>query len=321
MGKNPEDRDTAKIAALLTQGFANSSLAGLMFTHAASELLPKGSEKNAINIGETAGGNGNRRTPPGQVIQPQQGTPQNVPQPAPRVRVEGEAPPAPQRAPSPQPATPGENAGEVTFTPLTGEEAPDEIINRVSAMGGDEFAQLGQGGFNRINLPLGEKLRGNADGIASLEDALKKANDELAKAKSELGDNPTEQQIQNYVNLSAKPQFFNEALTIAKTEKPSAPPSEPPPVEASKPPLLPPEPKPAAPSAPVASERPNQPFQELSEKEKAKQLASARRMVEERYRFASPEILAQKLAEFDKQSPQPVVEATKKGNQKCAGWK
>ena len=141
----------------------------------------------------------------------------------------------------------------MTFTPLTGEEAPDEIINRVSAMGGDEFAQLGQGGFNRINLPLGEKLRGNADGIASLEDALKKANDELAKAKTELGDNPTEQQIQNYVNLSAKPQFFNEALNIAKTEKPSAPPSEPQPGEASKPPLLPPEPKPAAPSAPVAS--------------------------------------------------------------------
>ena len=55
MGKNPEDRDTAKIATLLTQGFANSSLAGLMFTHAASELLPKGSENNASRIPSTEG--------------------------------------------------------------------------------------------------------------------------------------------------------------------------------------------------------------------------------------------------------------------------
>ena len=39
--KPPEQRNTAKIAQLITKGFANSTLAGLMFAHAGTSIVPE----------------------------------------------------------------------------------------------------------------------------------------------------------------------------------------------------------------------------------------------------------------------------------------
>jgi hypothetical protein len=66
--------------------------------------------------------------------------------------------------------------------------------------------------------------------------------------------------------------------------------------------------KPAAPTAPPAeSQGPNQPWPELTPEQKTKQRNQSRRLVEERYRFASPEVLKLKLEEFDAQNAEPVI--------------
>ncbi len=98
-------------------------------------------------------------------------------------------------------------------------ETQDERMNlakQVMDATGEQMMELGKGGFNQHNIELGLNVRSAVE-YDQLVDMRNKVTEEYRAAKQKIEEgNPTREELLNFTRIAMKPQFFNEALAMAR---------------------------------------------------------------------------------------------------------